>query len=71
MRKLAFCLPAVLCLGVLIAQEAETVLKVDVNVVNILFSVRDKKGALDSEPAEGRLHGSRGRETADDQTLHS
>jgi VWFA-related protein len=46
MRKLAFCLPAVLCLGALIAQEAETVLKVDVNVVNVLFSVRDKKGAL-------------------------
>jgi VWFA-related protein len=46
MRKLALCLPVVVCLGALLAQEAETVLKVDVNVVNVLFSVRDKKGAL-------------------------
>lgn len=45
LRKLAW-LPAVLCLGVLIAQEAETVLKIDVSIVNVLFSVRDKKGAL-------------------------
>ena len=46
MRRLAFALPAVVCLGILLAQEAETVLKVDVNIVNVLFSVRDKKGAL-------------------------
>ena len=29
-----------------IAQETDTVLKVDVDIVNVLFSVRDKKGAL-------------------------
>jgi VWFA-related protein len=46
MRKSLLALPAVVCLGILAAQEAETVLKVDVNVVNVLFSVRDKKGAL-------------------------
>ena len=46
MKKLALALPAVVCLGIVLAQEAETVLKVDVNVVNVLFSVRDKKGTL-------------------------
>jgi VWFA-related protein len=46
MRKWFLAVPAVLCLGVLIAQEAETTLKVDVDIVNVLFSVRDKKGAL-------------------------
>jgi VWFA-related protein len=38
--------PAVVCLGILLAQESDTVLKVDVDIVNVLFSVRDKKGAL-------------------------
>ena len=47
MRKLAICLPVVVCLGAVLAQEAETVLKVDVNVVNVLFSVHDKKGRAD------------------------
>ena len=46
MKKWLLALPAVVCLGVLAAQEAETVLKVDVDIVNVLFSVRDKKGAL-------------------------
>ena len=47
MRKLFIALPALACLGVIAAQEAsDTVLRVDVNVVNVLFSVRDKKGAL-------------------------
>jgi len=46
MRRLAFALPVVLCVGFLLAQETDTVLKVDVNIVNVLFSVRDKKGAL-------------------------
>lgn len=46
MRKLSLAALAVLCLGILLAQEAETVLKIDVNIVNVLFSVRDKKGAL-------------------------
>ena len=45
MRKLACPCPSFVPRS-LVAQEAETVLKVDVNVVNILFSVRDKKGAL-------------------------
>jgi len=49
MRKFALSLPAVLCLGAVLAQEADTVLKVDVNVVNLLFAVRDKKGALISD----------------------
>ena len=40
-----FCV-AVLGVGVLVAQEEETTLKVDVDIVNVLFSVRDKKGAL-------------------------
>ncbi|MEJ7604891.1 MAG: hypothetical protein WKF37_01145 [Bryobacteraceae bacterium] len=35
-----------LLVSLLAAQEADTVLKVDVDVVNLLFSVRDKKGAL-------------------------
>ena len=38
-----------LCLGVFVAQEAETTLKVDVDIVNVLFSVRDKKGSLDPQ----------------------
>ena len=46
MKKWMLAVPAVVCLGVLAAQEAETTLKVDVDIVNILFSVRDKKGAL-------------------------
>src|SRR5262245_43925183 len=46
MKKLALALMALLCLGIVFGQEADTVLKVDVNVVNVLFSVRDKKGAL-------------------------
>jgi VWFA-related protein len=46
MKRLVFAAPAVVCLGILLAQEADTVLKVDVNIVNVLFSVRDKKGAL-------------------------
>ena len=46
MRKWFVALLALLCLGVLVAQEAETTLKVDVDIVNVLFSVRDKKGAL-------------------------
>jgi VWFA-related protein len=46
MRRLVFAAPAVVCLGILLAQEADTVLKVDVDIVNVLFSVRDKKGAL-------------------------
>jgi VWFA-related protein len=46
MRKWLVALSVVLCLGVVVAQEAETTLKVDVDIVNVLFSVRDKKGAL-------------------------
>jgi VWFA-related protein len=46
MRKWFVASVAVLCLGVLVAQETETTLKVDVDIVNVLFSVRDKKGAL-------------------------
>jgi VWFA-related protein len=51
MSKWFVAAPAVmLCLilagGVLIAQDSETTLKVDVDIVNVLFSVRDKKGAL-------------------------
>src|SRR5688500_19743753 len=35
-----------LVLGVAFAQEAEEVLRVDVDLVNLVFSARDKKGAL-------------------------
>jgi VWFA-related protein len=45
MRKLFFALPAVVCLGGIVAQQTDTI-RVDVSVVNVLFSVRDKKGAL-------------------------
>lgn len=54
MRKWWLAVPALACAGVLLAQEPpaaqkdepETTLKIDVNIVNILLSVRDKKGAL-------------------------
>src|SRR5688572_23530236 len=57
MKKWLTAVVAVLCVGALIApegaaqekaaaQEEETTLKVDVDIVNVLFSVRDKKGAL-------------------------
>ena len=44
MRRLVFALPVVLCLGFLLAQEADTVLKVDVNIVNVLFSGKRQEG---------------------------
>lgn len=46
MRKLWIGLGAAALAGVLIAQETDTVLKIDVNVVNVLFSVHDKRGGL-------------------------
>jgi VWFA-related protein len=46
MKKWLTAAVAVLCVGALVAQEEETTLKVDVDIVNVLFSVRDKKGAL-------------------------
>jgi VWFA-related protein len=48
MRRLRFAgsVAIVVALGLAFAQEAEEVLRVDVDLVNLLFSVRDKKGAL-------------------------
>lgn len=48
MRKALFavCLIVLAAAIAVIAQENDEVLKVDVDIVNILFSVRDKKGAL-------------------------
>lgn len=47
MRPIALILAAVLTVSaVLLAQDDTTTLKVEVNLVNILFTVRDKKGGL-------------------------
>jgi VWFA-related protein len=48
-RWLAGSAAVVLALGLAFAQEAEEVLRVDVDLVNLVFSVRDKKGALISD----------------------
>lgn len=37
---------AVAVAGLLVAQEADTVLKIDVDIVNIMFAVRDKRSGL-------------------------
>lgn len=47
MRPIALILAAILTVSaVLLAQDDTTTLKVEVNLVNILFNVRDKKGGL-------------------------
>ena len=46
MRKWLLPVCSVAVAGLIVAQEADTVLKIDVNVVNVLFSVHDKRGGL-------------------------
>jgi VWFA-related protein len=46
MRRLLLAGAAAGAIALLFAQETDTVLRVDVDLVNVLFSVRDKRGAL-------------------------
>ena len=52
MRKWFVASLAVLCLGVLVAQETETTLKVDVDIVNVLFGT-GQEGRAYPESHEG------------------
>ncbi|HYO80415.1 MAG TPA: VWA domain-containing protein, partial [Bryobacteraceae bacterium] len=50
MKRLVYVAAACLAAGALaLSQEADPVIRVDVDLVNVLFAVRDKKGALISD----------------------
>jgi VWFA-related protein len=54
-RLFAGSVAVAVALGITFAQEVEEILRVDVDLVNLVFSVRDKKGALISDLAKEEL----------------